>query len=110
MATEVILPKLGLTMQEGVLEEWVVEPGALVNVGDILMRIGTDKVDADVEAEASGRFHPAVQAGVTLPPGALVGWLLAEGEEPPSGTTPQTTVLGDVDAPRPSPSVLPDSA
>jgi len=110
MATEVILPKLGLTMQEGVIEEWVVEPGAQVNIGDVLMRIGTDKVDADVEAEASGRFHPAVQAGVVLPPGALVAWLLAEGEEPPSGTTPQTTVLGDVDAPRPSATVLPDGA
>jgi len=97
VAIRVILPKLGLTMQEGVIEEWVVAPGTQVSPGDILIRIGTDKVDADVEAEDSGRFHPAVQAGVTLPPGALVGWLLAEGEEPPSVGTPQAAVLGDVD-------------
>lgn len=83
MAVEILLPKLGLTMQEGTIEEWVAAPGAPVRHGDVLMRLATDKVDVEVEAEAEGVFHPAVPAGVTLPPGAVIGWLLAPGEPPP---------------------------
>jgi len=37
----------------------------------------------EVEAEASGLFHPAVESGAELPPGALIGWLLEAGEAPP---------------------------
>ena len=85
MAVEVVIPKLGLTMETGVIEEWLVAPGTAVKPGDPLLRLGTDKVDAEVEAEGSGLFHPAVQPGAELPPGALIGWLLEAGEEIPSG-------------------------
>ncbi|SOR76880.1 MULTISPECIES: 2-oxo acid dehydrogenase subunit E2 [Streptomyces] len=83
MAIEVLLPKIGLTMQEGTIDEWLVPAGAAVAEGDALLRLATDKVDVDVEAEAGGLFHPAVPAGATVPAGALIGWLLAEGEQPP---------------------------
>ncbi|MFH9067178.1 2-oxo acid dehydrogenase subunit E2 [Streptomyces coeruleorubidus] len=83
MAVEVLLPKIGLTMQEGTIDEWLVPVGAAVAEGDALLRLATDKVDVDVEAEAGGLFHPVVPAGVTVPTGSLIGWLLAEGEQPP---------------------------
>ncbi|MEU1193040.1 2-oxo acid dehydrogenase subunit E2 [Streptomyces sp. NPDC005859] len=83
MAVEVLLPKIGLTMQEGTIDEWLVPTGAAVAEGDALLRLATDKVDVDVEAEAGGLFHPVAPAGATLPAGALIGWLLAEGEQPP---------------------------
>ncbi|MFE9109967.1 2-oxo acid dehydrogenase subunit E2 [Streptomyces collinus] len=83
MAVEVLLPKIGLTMQEGTIDEWLVPVGAAVAEGDALLRLATDKVDVDVEAEAGGLFHPVVPAGATVPTGALIGWLLAEGEQPP---------------------------
>ncbi|WP_305039478.1 biotin/lipoyl-containing protein, partial [Frankia sp. Cj3] len=89
MAVEVLLPKLGLTMREGTITEWLVPAGGLVRPGDVIMRLATDKVDADVEAEGEGLFHPVVAAGATLPPGALVGWLLAAGEVPPGGPRPR---------------------
>ncbi|MDQ0905389.1 pyruvate/2-oxoglutarate dehydrogenase complex dihydrolipoamide acyltransferase (E2) component [Streptomyces canus] len=96
MAVEVLLPKIGLTMQEGTIDEWLVPTGGAVSEGDALLRLATDKVDVDVEAEAGGLFHPLVQAGATLPAGALIGWLLAEGEElPVSGGSVPT---GPVDA------------
>jgi pyruvate/2-oxoglutarate dehydrogenase complex dihydrolipoamide acyltransferase (E2) component len=85
VAVEVVIPKLGLTMETGVIEEWLVAPGTAVKPGDPLLRLATDKVDAEVEAEGSGLFHPAVQPGAELPPGALIGWLLEAGEEIPSG-------------------------
>ncbi|WP_244172754.1 lipoyl domain-containing protein, partial [Streptomyces europaeiscabiei] len=83
VAVEVLLPKIGLTMQEGTIDEWLVPTGGAVAEGDALLRLATDKVDVDVEAEAAGRLHPVVPAGTTLPAGALIGWLLAEGEQPP---------------------------
>ena len=83
MAVEVLIPKLGLTMEYGLIEEWLVEPGTAVKPGDPLLRLATDKVDVEVEAEGSGLFHPAVESGAELPPGALIGWLLEVGEAPP---------------------------
>lgn len=85
MATEVLLPKLGLTMEEGTIVEWVAKAGDEVRSGDILLRIGTDKVDVDVEAEADGRLQHVAPEGATLPPGALIAWLLVGDEQPPDG-------------------------
>jgi pyruvate dehydrogenase E2 component (dihydrolipoamide acetyltransferase) len=72
-------------MEEGTVDEWLAADGDLIAVGDPLLRLATDKVDVDVEAEAAGRFHRAVPAGTTLPLGAVLGWLLEDGEEPPVG-------------------------
>ena len=72
-------------METGLIEEWLVPPGTPVKPGDLLLRLATDKVDVEVEAEGVGLFHPAVDSGVELPPGALIGWLLEAGEEVPSG-------------------------
>lgn len=88
MAYEVLLPKVGLTMEEGVVDEWLVNPGSRVEAGQPLLRMATDKVDVDIEAEASGVFRPVVEVGSTLKPGTRIGWLLDDGEEPPSGDTP----------------------
>ncbi len=81
MAVEVLLPKLGLTMREGTIEEWLVAPGDQVRPGDPILRLATDKVDVEVEAEGAGQFQPVVEAGTTLEPGTLIGWLLAPGEQ-----------------------------
>ena len=96
MAVEVLLPKLGLTMETGLIEEWLVPPGTPVKRGDLLLRLATDKVDVEVEAEGAGLFHPAVASGVELPPGALIGWLLEVGEQVPSAAAGPT-------APAPTP-------
>jgi pyruvate dehydrogenase E2 component (dihydrolipoamide acetyltransferase) len=88
VAIEVTLPKLGLTMEEGTLEEWLVNDGDLITVGTPLLRLATDKIDVDVEAEADGIMARAVPNGTTLPPGAVLGWLLAPGEVAPAGAAP----------------------
>ena len=111
MAVEILLPKLGLTMEEGTIEEWVVQPGTHVHVGDVIMRIATDKVDVDVEAEAEGVFQPVAAAGATLAPGVLVGWLLGEGEPVPAGAAPPAPAAADSPAaPAPGPTPAPVAA
>mgnify|MGYP000328606702 CR=1 FL=1 len=44
MATEVLMPKLGLTMTEGTIEEWKFKEGDTVKKGDILFSVATDKL------------------------------------------------------------------
>lgn len=94
VAVEVLLPKIGLTMQEGTIDEWLVPTGTAVSEGEALLRLATDKVDVEVEAEACGLFHPVVAAGTTVPAGALIGWLLAEGEQLPEAPAPNGNGVG----------------
>ena len=88
MAIEILLPKLGLTMEEGTVDEWLVDDGARISVGTPLLRLATDKIDVDVEAEGEGILRRAVTDGTTLAPGSVLGWLLAEGEEAPASGAP----------------------
>jgi len=83
MSTEFIMPKLGLTMEEGTILEWLVEDGTEITQGMAVLRIETDKVESDVESPGVGRFHRVGNQGDTYPCGALIGYLLADGEEPP---------------------------
>jgi len=83
MSTEFIMPKLGLTMEEGTILEWLVEDGTEITQGMAVLRIETDKVESDVESPGAGRFHRVGNQGDTYPCGALIGYLLADGEEPP---------------------------
>lgn len=85
MAQEIVLPKLGLTMQEGVIGEWLAQAGQHIGTGDVLLRLETDKVEVDVEAEASGILATTAKVGEVLPVGAVIGWLLADGEVAPTG-------------------------
>lgn len=100
MAIEILLPKLGLTMEEGTVDEWLVADGAVITVGTPLLRLATDKIDVDVEAEAEGILRRAVPDGTTLEPGAVLGWLLAEGEAAPAAgaAAPASTPVVPADA------------
>ena len=88
------MPKLGLTMTEGTITEWVVDAGQKLK-GSVVMLIETDKVEAEVEADSDGIVQYVASVGDTLEPGEVVGWLLADEEkadneneeEPPSKET-----------------------
>ena len=54
MAEKVLMPKLGLTMTEGTIEEWKKKEGDEVKKGEILFSVATDKLTNDIEAEADG--------------------------------------------------------
>ena len=86
------MPKLGLTMTEGTITEWVAEAGAKVTKGSVVMTIETDKVEEEVSAEGDGIVFHTAEVGETLEPGEIAGWLLADGEAPPDGSTPPAPV------------------
>ncbi|MBR7073819.1 MAG: 2-oxo acid dehydrogenase subunit E2, partial [Oscillospiraceae bacterium] len=89
MATELLMPKLGLTMTEGTIDEWKKKEGDAVQKGEILYSVATDKLTNDVEADADGVLLKILVAeGETVPCKTLVGWLGQPGEAVPDGTAP----------------------
>lgn len=90
MAVDVPMPKLGLTMEEATIIEWLVADGAAVENEQPIMLIETDKTETEVGAPGGGRLHQIGQPGQTFACGELVGQILAEGEAP-TGT--QTTEI-----------------
>lgn len=83
MPTEIYLVKVGMNMTEGVVEEWYIEDGGSVEKGELLYRLETEKVNLDVDAEASGTVRHLVGEGVTMKPGDVVGYIYAQGEAIP---------------------------
>ncbi len=84
MATELLMPKLGLTMTEGTIDEWKKQEGETVAKGDVLYTVATDKLTNDVESDVDGvLLKILVPAGETAPCKAVVGWIGAAGEAVP---------------------------
>ncbi len=81
MAVAVHLPKVGMTMEEATLTRWLVAEGAAVGRGVALFEMETEKVEMEVEADGEGRLARLVEEGTRLQPGAVVGCLLAEGDD-----------------------------
>ncbi len=80
MPQEIYLLKVGMTMTEGVVDEWYIADGQAVVKGQPIYRLETEKVNMDVEAESDGIVKHLEPAGKTLEPGDVVGWLYAHDE------------------------------
>jgi pyruvate/2-oxoglutarate dehydrogenase complex dihydrolipoamide acyltransferase (E2) component len=63
MAVEVVLPKLGFSMNEGSVTEWLVPDGGAVTEGQPLFSLESDKSTNEVDAPASGTLRIIVQPG-----------------------------------------------
>src|SRR6266511_220468 len=86
MAVEIVLPRLGWTMEEGVFVEWLKRDGESVQSGDLLFTIESDKATVEVESFEQGilRIAPdGPRSGSTLPVGAVLGYLVQPGERAP---------------------------
>ena len=75
MATEIILPKLGFSMNEALLEEWLVADGSKVKKGDALYVIESEKSMQEIESPADGTLRIIMQAGETYEVGTVIGEL-----------------------------------
>jgi pyruvate dehydrogenase E2 component (dihydrolipoamide acetyltransferase) len=81
MPVEIVMPKLGLTMTEGLIVEWRKKEGDPVKKGDILFVLETEKVTYEVEAPEDGTLGKIlVKEQETVPVGAMVSYLLKPGE------------------------------
>ena len=108
MAFEIIMPKLGVDVQEGEIIEWKKQEGDVVNEGDILLEIMSDKTNMELEAEDSGVLLKITrQAGETVPVTEVIGYIGAEGEvvadnvasAPAAEPAPKVEEVATVEAP-----------
>ncbi|MCC6389339.1 MAG: 2-oxo acid dehydrogenase subunit E2 [Bryobacterales bacterium] len=95
MPVQLTMPKLGLTMTEGVLSRWVAREGQEISKGQMLFEVETDKLVMEVEAEAGGVLHIAAEEGTTVPVLGVVGYLLTPGEEPAQIVSSPKDLPGD---------------
>jgi pyruvate dehydrogenase E2 component (dihydrolipoamide acetyltransferase) len=87
-ATEVLMPKLSDSMEEGTILSWLVAPGTEVAAGQDLLEVETDKANMTVEAEGSGALQILVEEGETVAVGAPIARIGAAAAAPVE-TTPQ---------------------
>lgn len=81
MAIELTMPKLGLTMDEGTINSWLIKEGDQIEAGKTLLTIETDKVTIDVESPATGTLLKIlVKEGETVPVSQLIGYIGQPGE------------------------------
>lgn len=84
MAETVLMPKLGLTMTEGVVDEWYKKEGDAVKKGEAVCSISSEKLTQDIEAESDGvLLKIVVQAGETTPCITPIGYVGQAGEAIP---------------------------
>ena len=76
MAHEVLMPQLGLTMEEGTVSAWLKHEGDAVKVGDPIAEITTDKLTNEIESEFEGVLLKIVaQEGEDIPVKGLLASL-----------------------------------
>ena len=76
MRSEVILPKWGMTMQDGTIAEWMVAEGEQVEEGDPIAVIETEKVETELPSPDTGTVAEiVVEDGATVDVGTVIAWL-----------------------------------
>ena len=84
MATNVILPALGMSQDTGKIVQWLKAEGEQVSKGEPLVEIETDKVTVEIEAPADGTLtRVSAVAGDDVPVGHVIAIILAAGEVSP---------------------------
>jgi pyruvate dehydrogenase E1 component beta subunit len=83
MAIEIKMPALSPTMEEGTLTKWLVAEGEIVQSGDVIAEIETDKATMEVEATDDGKIGSLLVAAGTenVKVNAPIAILLGDGEE-----------------------------
>lgn len=73
MGTEILLPKIGFSMNEGTLAEWMFGDGEHVTEGDVLYLLESDKSTNEVEAPATGILRVLKEEGQVYEVGTVLG-------------------------------------
>lgn len=95
MPIEIVVPRLGWSMDEGTFVEWLKSDGDFVAAGDMLFILEGEKASQEIESFDEGILHisgDAPQPGDTVVVGQRLSYLLAEGEAPPTSSQPVAAV------------------
>lgn len=96
MATDVILPALGMAQDSGKIVQWLKAEGDSVRAGEFIAEIETDKATVELEAPATGRLMRLYATGDEAPVGQPIALILADGEEAPGPAVARAPDVGVV--------------
>ncbi|MEY9214513.1 2-oxo acid dehydrogenase subunit E2 [Thermobifida halotolerans] len=103
--SDIYMPRLSDTMEEGVISSWVKQVGDKVSAGDVLVEIETDKAVMEYEAYEDGYLvKQSVSEGDTVPIGAVIGVIADSPDAAPSdsGTGGAAEQAAEEKAPAPT--------
>jgi pyruvate dehydrogenase E2 component (dihydrolipoamide acetyltransferase) len=86
--SDVNMPKLSDTMEEGTVLEWKKQDGDEVHRGEVLAEIESDKASFEIEAESDGVLRIVVGKGEAVPVGQQIAVIGAAGDPPPAAAQP----------------------
>jgi pyruvate dehydrogenase E2 component (dihydrolipoamide acetyltransferase) len=110
-STSIVMPKLGLTMEEGLLAEWKVRPGDSVKTGDVIFVVETDKIANDIEAAEEGVIESLrINAGEVVRVGSVVATLTVHGVAQTDGSPTGDPLPEQSPSASPSPAASSDSS
>ena len=76
MRKEVIMPKVGLDMEEGTIQKWVKQVGDSVHVDDVLAEAETDKTITEIKSTVDGVLTEiVVPENQTVPITTVIAWI-----------------------------------
>ncbi len=102
MKVDVVMPKMGESVQEGKILRWVKNVGERIERDEVLLEISTDKVDTEVPAPASGVLvERLAQEGDTVEVGKVIARIETEASVA-AATTPSTPTPAPAAAPTPA--------
>ena len=103
MATEILMPALSPTMEEGTLAKWLVKEGDKVSSGDIMAEIETDKATMEFEAVDEGIIGKILIAEGTegVKVNTAIAILVEEGEDVPAASSAPAAEAPAAEAPAP---------
>src|SRR2546423_10004131 len=100
MATQIVMPKLSPTMEEGQITRWLKQEGDKVSMGEPLAEIDTDKATMEMQALGNGVLRKIlIQEGESAPLGQLIA-IIGEPDEDISGMLAQAQSSGSTAASR----------
>ena len=109
MATEILMPALSPTMEEGTLAKWMVKEGDTVSSGDILAEIETDKATMEFEATDEGIVGKILIAEGTegVKVNTAIAIMVDEGEAVPDASAAPAVAAAPVVASAPAVAAAP---
>ena len=108
MAFEVLMPQLGLTMEEGTVSQWIKHEGDAVKTGDVILEITTDKLTNEVTSEHDGVLLKIVaQEGEDIPVKGLLAYIGQPGEAVGGAAAPAPAAAPAAEAAPAAPAAAP---
>ena len=75
MAVEILLPKIGFSMNEGQVAEWLAKDGDEVKEGQPIYSLEADKSTNEIEAPVGGKLRIVAAIGETYEVGTVLGYI-----------------------------------